>query len=247
MNSSAYTPSPSKKRRDAPRPFYQSLLIISPFIIGFFVLGIYLGSTTVAQSADHGSLSNVVTSGEFPDSVTEGLPGTKNVLTVRDQHVRSSIGEESRPAVIVERDRSISKSIKNINTPVEPEPVHTVTKSFRGASKRDKSVASRSSESTSRGSNLRGAAQNCNPHYLTYLTRQYDHHSRNIPCNWFESHDSHHAFGQWKYCGGGLDLFGCGHSTNDIDMRTIFTNKAAGCDNHPEQYGLSLYERMAAA
>ena len=29
--------------------------------------------------------------------------------------------------------------------------------------------------------------------------------------------------------------------TNDKDMRTIFTNKAAGCDNHAEQYGLSLY------
>jgi mannosyl-oligosaccharide alpha-1,2-mannosidase len=28
---------------------------------------------------------------------------------------------------------------------------------------------------------------------------------------------------------------------NDNDMRTVFTNKAAGCDNHPEQYGLSLY------
>lgn len=28
---------------------------------------------------------------------------------------------------------------------------------------------------------------------------------------------------------------------NDKDMRTVFTNKAAGCDNHAEQYGLSLY------
>ncbi len=252
------TPSPSKRKAKAsPRPLYKSLLIISPIIVIFFVLGIYLGSISVTNKANHGHLSSILTSMELPDAVTEGLPGTKNILTVRDKHLRPrpKSAHEDTPPVSALKNRG---STKTIDTHVEQAAVSTVTKTFGGARRRESSSVSSTSRSdngnpTYRSSprgNLRGQFTAVAVKSPPSVSTPHSRGSSTSPRSQFLK--SFHAtassamtattsldnenivIGAWIY----LDP---DDNTNDKDMRTVFSNKAAGCDNHMEQFGLSLY------
>ena len=244
---SRYDANPSKEAEGTSTTSLQELFIISPIIL-VFILGIYLGSISVAHKTNHGHLSSMLTSAELPYAAIEGLPGTKNVLTVRDQHsMEGRKIAQTDKALVAAPQREIAT--RTIDPPVEKEAVKTVTKTF-GTASRSKTMNNGGHTAISTRGHLRG--QSMIPVSKSSPSDSMSRSSGSSLSTGPPYSKSFHAtasnamtastsldneiivVGAWIYLDPDDD-------TNDKDMRTIFTNKVAGCDNHAEQYGLSLY------
>lgn len=247
----------SKGKAKAPRALIQSLLIIAPCIVLLFFLGVYAGSTLVTNLHERpaglsggvevaGGAGNVVATGSalgVVSSATGRLPGTKNILAVR----RDEEGGASKVVPDGSIDRTLQAPIttaeRGMNTVPAPRVMRThssasMVKETGPAVVRNAPATVRRpqlAETTSKTGNLRGHVEKP----VVDVTRQQFPQSFHVTgTNTMVVNkplDSANILvGAWVH----LDKDDLG---NDRDMRTVFTNKAAGCDNHPQQYGLSLY------
>lgn len=214
----------SRNSRDASVSMFCTCLLFSPVMVFFFLGGIYLGSTIVAYHTDPTAVIGGPQSSSLPNTNNILLPGQ-----LRGDH-HAALNEVYRAAEVTAPHKSGQTRAMNQGTSIlsssvgaSPEnvPIHdaVTAKSIAIESERLVSGASR-------------AALSSSEHVAQHMITSYQAGQNGgfeLPST-LDSVDV--VFGVWVF----LDK-----APGDDNMRTIFSNKAPGCERSADRNGVAIF------